>query len=127
MNNDNFENLGDICYDDDSFVSYVEFENEDGDTLTLAVVDYFDYEGELYAILVDPEDDGESEEVSVCVLRVIEHDDSQEFVEPDESKVPQLQAIVERIFDSECDCDDCGCDCEDGHHHHHHCDCGCDE
>ena len=105
---------------EDEFVSYVEFENEDGDTLTLQVVDYFEFEEQLYAILVNDEEYSEdTEDLEVCVLRVEETADGQNFVEPDESKIPDLQAIVEQIFAEEAEhcCEDDDCDC--GHHHVH--------
>lgn len=116
-----------MAHNEDEFVSYVEFENEDGETLTLEVLDYFEYEDGLYAILANTEGcDEDSDEMEVCVLKVIETEDGQEFVEPDESLIPELQEIVERIFEEmdECGCDDddCGChddDCGCGHHHHH--------
>ncbi len=131
---------------EDEFTSYVEFENEDGETIELAICDYFEYEDEMYVILADEGDDENEEEVEVCVLKVLRTDEGEEFVEPDEEKIPELQRIVEKIFfeadgcdcgceDDNCDChddnncgchdddncgchdnDDCGCGC--GHHHH---------
>ena len=113
---------------EDQFTSYVEFESEDGETITLAVLDYFEYEGETYGILVNEEtfenEEDEDGELEVCVLRVITHENGEEeFVEPDEKIVPELQRIVDKIFeeDFECDCDDDDCDC----HHHDDDDCGC--
>ena len=38
---------------EDEFTSYLEFESEDGETITLAVLDYFTYKDELYALLCD--------------------------------------------------------------------------
>lgn len=114
-----------MSHNEDEFVSYVEFENEDGDTLTMEVLDYFEYEDTLYAILTNADSyDEESDDFEVCVLKVTETEDGQVFEEPDESKIPDLQAIVERIFEeAECCDDDCDCD----HHHHHHDGCGCGE
>lgn len=112
-----------MAHNEDEFVSYVEFENEDGDSLTLEVLDYFEYEGGLYAILVNEDTyDEESDDMEVCVLKVIDEDGGQKFIEPEDEIIPELQAIVERIFEdaSECENDDCGC----GHHHHDD-DCGC--
>ena len=116
-----------MSHNDDEFVSYVEFENEDGDTLTMEVLDYFTYEDTLYAILTNADTyDEESDDFEVCVLKVTETEDGQIFEEPDESKIADLQAIVEKIFeeaDCECDDDDCGC----SHHHYHHDGCCCDD
>lgn len=115
---------------EDEFTSYVEFENEDGETIELAICDYFEYEDEMYVILADEGDDENEEEVEVCVLKVLRTDEGEEFVEPDEEKIPELQRIVEKIFfetdgcdcgceDDDCDChDDDDCDCGCCHHHH---------
>lgn len=107
---------------EEMFTSYVEFENEDGDTITLQVLDYFEYEGDLYGILTNAcEDDDieDDEEIEVCVLKVIEGEDGEEFVEPDEAKFPELQSIVEKILSEDCECDD-DCCCDDGCDCHHH-------
>ena len=104
---------------DDVFTSYVEFENEDGESITLQVVDYFEFEDELYAILMNECDcdDEDCDEVEVCVLKVEEGEDGETFIEPDEEKFPDLQQIVEKIL---CEADECCCgedDCDCDHHH----------
>lgn len=124
---------------EDEFTSYIEFENEDGETIELAICDYFEYEGDMYVILADEAGGEDDEETDVCVLKVIKTDDGEEFTEPDEEKIPELQRIVEKIFyeadDCDCDCDNHDCDCDCGDHDcdcdNHDCDCddhecGCD-
>lgn len=109
---------------EDEFTSYLEFESEDGETITLAVLDYFTYKDELYALLCDDcdcdDDECECEESDeIYVLKVIEGEDGEEFVEPDDDIFPELEKIVGKILDGEYDtcCDDDDCDC--GHHHMH--------
>ena len=101
-------------------------------SLKLRTALYFEYEEELYAILTNEDDsDEDSDDFEVCVLKVEATDDGEEFVEPDEDKIPELQRIVEEILlemdecccGDECDCEhgDIECDCD----HHHDDDCGC--
>lgn len=126
---DKFVSNDSIINEEDEFTSYVEFEDEDGNTISFEILDYFEFEDDTYAILANADDaeniEDENDEIEICVLKVIDGEDGEEFVEPDESKVEDLRNIVEKILgDGECDCDD-DCDCSE--HHHHHCNCGCED
>lgn len=105
----------------------VVFSDDDGNEFELEVIDYFDYEDQEYAVLVDPDtcdcnDDDCECETEVYIMKVLVNDDMEEFLPADEDKMDALSAIVEErlaAMDEEaCDCDeDCDCDCD--------CDCGC--
>ena len=94
----------------------VVFNDEEGNEIELEVVDYFDYENEEYAVMIDPAavDDDERD---LFVFRIRVDGEYEEFLPADEDKMDELSAIVEQMFESWDD--DCGCD-------DHDCDCGCD-
>ena len=117
----------------------VVFSDDDGNEFELEVVDYFDFEDQEYAVLMDPEVlDSEEEDVEteVYIMKIVINGEYEEFLPADEDKMEQLSKIVEQRFeemDEECDCDcDCEgeCDCEDDacdctKDDHDHCGC-CD-
>lgn len=100
----------------------VVFSDDDGNEFELEVVDYFDFEDQEYAVLMDPEVlDSEEEDVEteVYIMKIVVNGEYEEFLPADEDKMEQLSKIVEQRFeemDDECDCG-CGCeeacDCED--------------
>lgn len=101
---------------------FVVFTNDDGNDFELDVIDYFDYNGKEYAVLIDAneecdcEDDEECDcEHSVYIMQIIvnEEEDTEEFVSPAEEDMDALIEIVQaRMEDEDCCCDE-GCDCED--------------
>lgn len=106
----------------------VVFADDDGNEFELDVIDYFDHEGQEYAVLMDlsalNECECEDEECDcgqqdVYIMKVVVNGDMEEFLPADDDKMDVLAAIVEQRLSEECDC---GCDCcdeDDG------CDCGC--
>ncbi len=107
---------------------FVTFTDDDGNEFELDIIDYFDYEGNEYAILVDANDNCECDEdeecsceTSVYIMRILvnEEEDTEEFVSPAEEDMDALIEIVQTMLE---EMDDCDCDeeCGDG------CDCGCD-
>lgn len=107
----------------------VVFSDDDGHEFELEVVDYFDYEDQEYAVLVDPatddEEESEENETEVYIMKIVVNGEYEEFLPADEDKMEVLSAIVEERFNSEaCDCD---CDCEDEECGHEGCSCGCHE
>lgn len=100
----------------------VTFSDDEGNEFEMEVIEYFDYEGQEYAVLLDPETEGDEDEAAeVYIMKVVVDGDMEEFLPADEELMPKLTEIVEQMFeewDDECECD---CDCEE-----HHCDCGCD-
>ena len=104
---------------------FVTFTDEDGNEFELDVIEYFEYEGQEYAVLMDlgadDVDEGE-EEAEVYIMKIVTDGDTEEFLPADEDKMEALSAIVEERLaqmDEECECDcDCDCDNESG--------CGCD-
>ena len=122
---------------------FVTFTDDNGEEFELDVVDYFEYEGEEYAVLMDLSDECEEEEDEdackcdcacdcngehehthdVYIMKVVTEGDEENFVPADEDKFEVLSAIVEERLASACDDEDC--DCEDGACGDDHCCCGC--
>lgn len=105
----------------------VVFSDDEGNEFELDVIDYFEHEGQEYAVLMDltaqeDEDCDCQAEQDVYIMKVVVTDDIEEFLPADEDKMEELTAIVEQLLSEECDCDcedeDCDCDEED-------CGCGC--
>lgn len=104
----------------------VVFSDDDGNEFELEVIDYFDYEDQEYAVLVDPTtcecDDEDCEcETEVYIMKVLVNGDMEEFLPADDDKMEALSEIVEErlaSLDEACECE-CECECE--------CDCDCDE
>ena len=112
----------------------VVFSDDEGNEFELEIVDYFDYEGQEYAVLVDPEsgcgcgcgcecDDDECEGEhehehgsEVYIMKIVVNGEYEEFLPADEDKMEALSKIVEERFeemdDEECGCG-CGCGCEE--------------
>ncbi len=112
---------------------FVTFTDDDGNEFELDVVDYFEYEGEEYAVLMDLSDECEDEECEeehshdVYIMKVVTEGDEENFVPADEDKFEMLSAIVEERLSGACECgcedDDCGCE-EDACGHDACCGCG---
>ena len=116
----------------------VVFSDDDGNEFELEVIDYFDYEDQEYAVLVDPntaENEAEKEDeadTEVYIMKIVVNGEYEEFLPADEDKMEVLSAIVEQRFeqwDEECDCDceheECDCGCEHEENDAHDCGCGC--
>lgn len=113
----------------------VTFSDDDGNEFDLEVIDYFDYEEQEYAVLIDPEaeeDENEEADTEVYIMKVVVNGEYEEFLPADEDKMDVLSKIVEeRLVDDGCGCgcgDDCDCDCDDDcdcEEHDHDCGCGC--
>lgn len=93
----------------------VTFSDDDGNEFELEVIDYFEHEGQEYAVLVDAEPCCEDEDcdcdTEVYIMKIIVKDDMEEFLPADEDKMDELIKVVEKRFaEDECDC---GCGCED--------------
>ena len=115
----------------------VVFSDDEGNEFELEIVDYFDYEGQEYAVLVDPESgcgcgcgcecdddecEGEHEHESgaeVYIMKIVVNGEYEEFLPADEDKMEALSKIVEERFEAMEDEDDE--DDEEGG-----CSCGCD-
>ena len=112
----------------------VVFSDDEGNEFELEIVDYFDYEGQEYAVLVDPESgcscgcgcecddeecEGEHEHehgAEVYIMKIVVNGEYEEFLPADEDKMEALSKIVEERFE-EMDDEGCGCGCG----------CGCEE
>ena len=80
----------------------ISFADEEGNEFTLEVIDYFDYEEQEYAVLVDPEDDCDCADEESCehelglyIMKIVVDGDYEEFLPADEDKMDALTAIVE--------------------------------
>ena len=110
---------------------FVVFTDDDGNEFELDVIDYFDYKGNEYAVLIDANEDFGCEdeececEHSVYIMRIVvnEAEDTEEFVPPADEDMDDLIEIVQaRMEEDDCCCgEDCDCEeCKD-----EDCDCGC--
>lgn len=110
---------------------YAVFTDEEGNEFELEIITYFDYNDNEYAILADLcecEDEECEEETGFYIMRVVETEDGEEFVQPDEADMDALTEAAEKILEEECccDCDDCDCDDCDGECDcEGECNCGC--
>ena len=103
----------------------VVFSDDEGNEFELEIVDYFDYEDQEYAVLVDPasgceceSDECECEDehgAEVYIMKIVVNGEYEEFLPADEDKMEALSKIVEERFEAMDDDDGCGCGC------------GCDE
>lgn len=100
----------------------IDFEDDEGNVVTLEVTDYFFYEGEEYALLTDPEEEDsencegcEEEDCGDCeyarnvyVMKVVPvGDDEEEFVEVDEALAQTLVDLIQSgAFDEDGDEED---------------------
>ena len=111
---------------------FVTFTDDDGNDFELDVIDYFDYNGKEYAVLIDANADCDCEdencdcehETDVYIMQIVvnEAEDTEEFVSPADEDMDALIEIVQARFEEEdcdCDCEECGDECGDD------CDCGC--
>ncbi len=95
----------------------VVFEDEDGNELELDVIDYFNYNGQEYAILMDFSDldecgcdacghDHDEEcgcdhvEKDVFVMKVVVDGDMEEFIPVEDETMNELEEIVQQRLDS---------------------------
>lgn len=100
---------------------FVVFTDDDGNDFELNIIDYFEYEGDEYAVLTDPAEELEEDaevEVYIMKIEVDEAEEYEEFLPPDEDKMEVLCAIVEQRLSGACGCGE-DCDCEE-----HECGCG---
>lgn len=96
----------------------VTFETDDGEEFDLEVLDYFDYEGQEYAVLAQLEEDvAEDADTEVYIMKVTVEGEDEVFLPADEDKMDALTEIVEGMI-KEWECGgDCGAcdktDCSD--------------
>lgn len=84
---------------------YVVFSDDDGNEFELDVIDYFEYEGQEYAVLMDLSeldcDCGEEDcdcaaEQDVYIMKIVVNGDMEEFLPADEDMMDTLAEIVEK-------------------------------
>lgn len=73
----------------------VTFEDDNGNSFTLEVLDYLFYEGEEYAVLAEMEENGEGQRAAYVMKVVDAGDDMEEFVPIEESLAAKLIDIIE--------------------------------
>ena len=88
----------------------VTFEDENGDTVDLEIIEYFFYDGQEYVILADtaelgdeaPEDPDEAPEVDVYVMKVEPVDEENEdFIPVDPELEPEILEYAEKYLNGE--------------------------
>ena len=94
----------------------VTFTDEEGNEFELDVIEYFEYEGQEYAVLMDlGEDDADEGEdtAEVYIMKIVVDGDTEEFLPADEDKMDALVEIVEELLSEECECEgECACEGE---------------
>ena len=77
----------------------IDFEDEDGNTIPFAVIDYVFYNGEEYALLVEVTDEEEDEEKQECIVcKVVA--ETEEDGEETESFVPlEDESLAQKLVD----------------------------
>ena len=85
---------------------FVVFSDDDGNEFELDVIDYFEHDGQEYAVLMDlaaldecdcgEEDCDCAAEQDVYIMKIVVHDDMEEFLPADEEKMDVLADIVEK-------------------------------
>jgi hypothetical protein len=98
----------------------VVFSDDEGNEFELEIVDYFDHEGQEYAVLIDPEsgcgcgcgcecedDECEGEHdhdhehgSEVYIMKIVVNGEYEEFLPADEDKMEALSKIVEERFEA---------------------------
>ena len=96
----------------------VTFSDEEGNEFQMEVWDYFEHEGQEYAILFDLESEQDDDaETEVYIMKVTVEGEDEIFLPADEDKMDELTEIVEKMLDEAfCDEDCANCDqadCED--------------
>ena len=83
----------------------VTFSDDDGNEFELEVIDYFDFEEQKYAVLIDPEDECGCEDDESCeyerelyIMKIVANGEYEEFLPADEDKMDALAEIVEQRF-----------------------------
>ncbi|HHX19395.1 MAG TPA: DUF1292 domain-containing protein [Clostridiaceae bacterium] len=88
---------GGELFDEDDFV--VLTDTETGEEYPFMLVDNFEFEGESYCVLIDP-DDIEEEEVSIFFMKLIESEDGEEVLTGlDEDEDERVFAAYEEFMD----------------------------
>ncbi len=90
------------------------FEDEDGNEIELDILDYFFYEEQEYAILMDlsgvPEEregsDEEEEPQDIYIMKVVTNGDMEEFLPVEDELMDKLSEIAESRLFAEDDEDD---------------------
>ena len=93
----------------------VTFSDDEGNEFSLEVMDYFEYEGQEYAVLCQLEEDvPEGTDTEVYIMKDSEEGEDEIFLPADEDKMDELTQIVEKMLDEMTCCGDCGaCDVAD--------------
>ena len=90
----------------------VTFSDEEGNEFQMEVWDYFEHEGQEYAILFDLESEqDEDAETEVYIMKVTVEGEDEIFLPADEDKMDELTEIVEKMLD-EAFCDEDCANCE---------------
>lgn len=85
----------------EEFRDLVTFVDDNGDEFDLEVIDYFEYEGKEYGVLIDPDLPDDAEYFEVCIMEIVVHEeeDLEEFlpVEDEELQAKLLEVAQKRM------------------------------
>lgn len=85
--------------------------DDEGNEFEYEIVDYFEYEGEDYAVLVDAEggcdcgcdcgcECGDEDEVDTYIMKIVEDGEYEKFVPADDDKLDALFAYAQERLDA---------------------------
>lgn len=89
------------------------FTNDEGEEVKLEVLEYFEFEEDEYALLIDPcqhvdkdhchdsECECHGEETEVIVMRVVVDGDVEEFIPVEEDKLDDIVEFLQKSLDEE--------------------------
>ncbi|HHU49667.1 MAG: DUF1292 domain-containing protein [Caldicoprobacterales bacterium] len=99
------------------------FADENGQEIQMEILDYFEYDGELYAMLIEAEEyehehehehqQEHDEESNIYIMKVIVKKDEnmeefEEFVPVEEDKMDELIEVIQNMYDEDGEYDDDG-------------------
>ena len=88
------------------------FTDEDGNEIQMEILDYFEYDGEEYALMIevkehdhdhDHDHEHENAETDVYIMKVITDGDTEAFVPVEDEKMDELIEAIEELYDAEDD------------------------
>jgi ABC-type Zn2+ transport system substrate-binding protein/surface adhesin len=89
------------------------FTDEEGQEIQMEILDYFEYDDQLYAMLIEAEenhhghdhecdhDHDHEEETDVYIMKVIVEDDTEKFVPVEEEVMDELIEAIQAMYEEE--------------------------
>ncbi|SRR5690606_24750372 len=89
----------------DNEKNFVLFADEDGSEYPMEIIDFFEYDGEEFAMLMEADDEHDDEcsecdcdERDIYIMQVIEDEEGEVFVPVDDDKLDEIVDALEQFF-----------------------------